>query len=230
MYLHKHWRELRRSHPRTALPRLVWRLGVEVARRCGHRRWELIVYERDNRHALLPAIPRHRASEHVVVRLATPDDAPLWDQPEWRHFRRRFRRRMRSLPGYGVLIAVVDGRLVSQGPFAIGSYRDRMLRHSLDPGPRGVVWHDGETLPDWRGRGVANVAMNWFFRHLREQHDCDRILTTIQVDNIASRRLHERYGFRPVRLLVWRQLGPLRWTRPRPLPETLRAPLTRPRA
>lgn len=190
-------------------------------RRWVYRRWDLIIAVRDNRKPLYQ-IPRVAFDVNSVrIALAQAEDAPLFATPQWKHVHAKFVDRIHNQPGYGCLIGVLNGELISMGPYVVGKYFDRGMRHEFDPGPNGLYWFEGETAAAWRSRGVALIGMNWLFEQLEELTGCTQIMTYYRMDNRASRRLHERYFFEPQYRLIWRQLGPLRWSKKTPLPAGL---------
>ncbi len=189
-------------------------------RRWIYRRWDLIIAVRDNRQPLyrIPRLGFDRST--LTIKLAEPGDEHFYHQPQWQHLHAKFKDRIHNLEGFGCVMGVVNGKLVSQGPYVIGKYYDRGMRHCFDPGPHGIYWFEGETLPEWRSRGMALIGMNWLFERFDELTGCDRIMTYYRMDNRASRRLHDRYFFTPQYRLIWRQLGPLKWTRKTSVPRS----------
>ncbi|MBC8405652.1 MAG: hypothetical protein H8E15_10520 [Planctomycetes bacterium] len=184
-----------------------------------YRRWDLIISVRNNEDPLVK-IPRVRFQlEELTIALSKPEDEHYFRTPVWQHTHAKFVDRSENLPGYTVLMGIVDGKLVSQGPFVKGAYYDKGMRHLFDPGEDGIYWFEGETAPAWRSRGMALIGMNWLFPQLKELTGCSKIMTYYRMENRASRRLHDRYAFIPQYRLIWRQLGPLRWTRQTPVPE-----------
>ncbi len=187
-------------------------------RRYIYRRWDLIIAVRDNRKPLYD-IPRVSVDmDTVTVAMATAADAHYFDNKQWRHLHAKFKDRIANLEGFGTIMGIIDGKLVSQGPFVVGRYYDEVMRYHFDPGERGAYWFEGETAADWRSRGLALVGMNHVFEWLLKEHGCTSIMTYYLMGNRASRKLHDRYSFEPQHRLIWRQLGPFKWTRQTPLP------------
>ena len=187
-------------------------------RRWIYRRWDLIIAVRDNQQPLFQ-LPRMRFDLNALtVKFADSRDEHYFADPDWRHMHAKFKDRIQNLNGFGCIIGIAGGKVVSQGPFVTGKYDDRGMGYIFDPGPKGLYWFEGETLPEWRSRGLALIGMNWLFGQLEELTGCDRIMTYYRMDNRASKRLHDRYLFIPQYRLIWRQLGPLKWTRKTPLP------------
>ncbi|MBC8405694.1 MAG: hypothetical protein H8E15_10735 [Planctomycetes bacterium] len=184
-----------------------------------YRRWDLIVCVRDLDQPLVK-LPRLRFdTSEVEIFVSKPEDAHYFDTPEWKHQHANFIDRCQNLPGFACMMGVIGGKLVSCGPFVAGPMYVKVLHHRFDPGPDGIYWFEGETLEEWRSRGVALVGMNWFFPRLEELTGRKKILTNYEMKNRPSRKLHDRYSFVPQYRLIWRKLGPFRWARRAEIPE-----------
>ncbi|NQU50724.1 MAG: hypothetical protein HQ519_18895 [Planctomycetes bacterium] len=188
-------------------------------RRHVYRRWDLIVCVRENDQPLVK-LPRVRFdTSELEIFVSKPEYAHYLDTPEWKDHHPKFVDRSANLPGFAMMMGTISGKLVSIGPFVAGPYYDSYLRHHFDPGPDGIYWFEGETLEEWRSKGIALLGMNWFFPRLEEICGRKSIMTNYEMGNRPSRRLHDRYSFIPKYRLIWRQLGPFRWARQAEIPE-----------
>ena len=194
-------------------------LGKKVAkfyRRNIYEHLELAVCVRDNLDPL-PNIPRH-FSEGLEVRIAVPEDAKYYATREWRHLHKRFQALIPD-PDFASLIGISEGRMVSQGLWYRGPFKDPRLKEQFDNGPTTLYSFGGETSPTAMGKGIALIGMNWLFERLEEDFGCDKVMVYYQMGNRVSKRLHDRYWFVPRFVLDWRKVGPFRFSRRLPVPE-----------
>ena len=178
--------------------------------------WELAVCIRNNEDPL-PNIPRH-FSDGLDVRLATPEDAEYYASREWRHLQKRFNTLIKD-PNFASLIGITDGKMVSQGFWYRGPFKDPWLKEKFDNGPTTLYSFGGETSPTAQGKGIALIGMNWLFERLEEEFNCDQVMVYYRMGNRVSKRLHDRYWFVPKFVLDWYKIGPFRFSRRLPVPE-----------
>jgi ribosomal protein S18 acetylase RimI-like enzyme len=202
---HRVWKALRQEGPAG----LWWRLRKRLY---DHK--EILVAVRDNDAPLPRAVERLQAPGST--RLATPEDAALWD-PVRPDLSAQVRKWLADPACGAVIFLSEEGHLLSFGWFHIGPMYEPSLAHTFDPGPDGAYWFNGWALPEWRGRGIALLGMNYLFGEVFRERGIRQVMVYYEADNRQSRRLHQRYRFREIQRIQHYRLGPFRWNRVEPL-------------
>jgi Acetyltransferase (GNAT) family len=141
----------------------------------------------------------HRATEDEVEWLKEVPAIPVEEG------RRRIAR------GEELWFVLKDGEPV----FACTAFRKVLPLEAARKGsyllPDGVFCvDDGLTKREHRGRAIAVVAWLAIAERLRNEGSGKVMIAKVPIDNIASRRTHEKTGFRPTMLMNRRRRG-LRW-------------------
>jgi Acetyltransferase (GNAT) family len=75
----------------------------------------------------------------------------------------------------------------------------RKGRYEFPPGVACI--DDALAVREHRGRGVAAAAWMTISERLRDDDGCEVLIAKVPVANVASRRTHEKTGFRPVSVM-----------------------------
>jgi GNAT superfamily N-acetyltransferase len=152
------------------------------------------------------------ASERVVVRTATPDDAADVvallqagaltqdaDDTDLAPYRVALAD-IGATPGTDVLVAVLDGRVV-------GTCQLITFRHLQHGGGRCAELESMHVAPEVRGRGVGGVLVESAVDRARDA-GCYRVQLTSNLVRTDAHRFYERHGFSPSHVVFKRLLDP----------------------
>lgn len=89
-------------------------------------------------------------------------------------------------PNHPLVVAEVDGTVAGYACLSPFRHKDAY---------RSTVELSVYTHPDWRRRGVASVLMDDILRRAGENPDIHLVISVITGNNLASERLHRKFGF-----------------------------------
>ena len=142
----------------------------------------------------------------LVMRRAAAADAPLW-QESWAAKVPWYLERLKSETEF-CWLGLVDGRLAVHCWYNRGPYRDPVLGHTFDPGPRGAYFGEGWVHPEFRAGGLATAFNRRIYAELLPAAGIDHVLCYYAADNVPSVKLQARFGFVETGWLHhWRVLG-----------------------
>ena len=111
-----------------------------------------------------------------------------------------------------------EGTLMGYLMHALGPCYEELWNYTVDPGEGGAYQFDGWVNPAVRGQLVGIAGFIFMFNRRRAE-GYKHIRVLIRAHDIRSCRLHERFGFEDIGRLVYRHVGPFKWTRPLSTPQ-----------
>ena len=190
------WHKLRTEGVSGVYQALKWK---------AYRRKDMYWCVRDNSKPVRP-VRRHLASAVTVELAEMRHLEPL--AVHFPHKRDWFLDRLQQPEKYGNTVAMLGDELVAHNWYCRGPHYDPEMRCVVDPGPRGAYWFEGWCRPDWRGKGIANIGMNWAFQDVFPSLGIERVVTLLEEENRPTRRIHNRYHFEDQGIVHHRRYGP----------------------
>ena len=169
------------------------KLGSFLARLCGVirvRREEFL--ELRSRAEVVPVL----ASIPVAFERVTEEDVARAGDFREARLAEAFRRYLRE--GQEGIFAVADGRVVGHA-WAVVCRAERCRANGYIELARGeAALHSISVAESHRGRRVFQAMVATFCTRLFDEAQVRRIVSTVELDNPASRRGHVNVGFRPI--------------------------------
>ena len=98
---------------------------------------------------------------------------------------------------------------------SLAPYHEEQWNYTMDPGKGGAYQFDGWVNPQVRGQLVGIAGFIFMFNRRRKE-GYKHIRVLVRANDTRACRIHERFGFVDIGRLVYRHIGPFRWTRPLP--------------
>jgi GNAT superfamily N-acetyltransferase len=104
-------------------------------------------------------------------------DADYFEPPDWR--------------GYEAFWIMVDGQVAGSIAFDLNAAANPEV---VNPSPTCMFIISIGLLPEFRGRGIGDVAQRWEINYAKT-HGFTRLVATCRASNEPSIRLHQKWGF-----------------------------------
>ena len=179
--------------------------GILTALKWKLFRWKSMVVTIRGVDKPLADVPRHR-SQSVVFRLATLKDldAMAFNFPE----KRKWYKKRLETPGYWCDLGLEGNVVVAHNWFCTVPHLDPEMDCWVRPKEGQAYWFEGWCLSEWRNRGVSNRGVKHCFEDLFPDLGIQEVMTLLEEENRATRRLHARYDFQDIGRQIHLRLGP----------------------